>query len=80
MNYQDQEDDHFAFTLNDKKMTHEKFTEFDITDLMAESMRAIEIKFDTDVRFTADVTDMSGHFDEDTGLYILDIKIKFNKI
>lgn len=61
-------------------MTHEKFSTIDITNLMVQSKRAIEIRFDDDCHFSADVTDMNGHFDEDTGLYILDIKVKFNKV
>jgi len=61
-------------------MTHEKFTTQDVASLKAQCKDAIKRSFSYNFFFSADVTDINGHFDEDTGLQEIDIKIKFNKI
>ena len=61
-------------------MTHEKFTAGDVANLMVQCQWAIERCFTNDPDFSADVTDITGHFNEDTGLEEISLKVKFNKI
>lgn len=61
-------------------MTKEKFSIQDTAHLMIQCQQAIGDRFIDDCHFSADVTDINSHFDEDTGLMEINLKVKFDKV